>query len=245
MLRNEGDIIRPFLSQCAEFFDEVFVADVRATDGTGEEMRRFDDPRVKLHVYEVDRQERYQGALLNTLARQAFARGADWVFCLDGDEFLGADSRAEVEQALDELGADVMMMPWINLVPTRFGSFSDFDMSQEFNWSGRTSVFSKVAISSLYAANNPDFYIQEGSHAVCSAFGGLEVHGQPGLPLLHLPVRSLDRLKYKIGLGLRLVRAKHNRKPGEGNHADTLDELLAQGAIAAPELRFMAATYGR
>src|SRR6516165_678048 len=112
MMRNEGDIIRPFMRQCAEFFDEVFVADVRATDGTAEALRSFSDPRLQLHVFEVGRQERYQGALMNLLSRQAFARDADWVFCLDGDEFLGADSRAEVEQALAELGADVMMMPW-------------------------------------------------------------------------------------------------------------------------------------
>ncbi|MEI6161189.1 MAG: class I SAM-dependent methyltransferase, partial [Roseococcus sp.] len=245
MMRNEGDIIRPFLRQCAEFFDEVFIADVRATDGTGAAMRSFQDPRLQLHVYEVGRQERYQGALMNLLSRQAFARGTDWVFCLDGDEFIGAESRAELEQALTDLGADVMMMPWINLVPTRFGHFSSFDMGQVFHWSGRVSAFSKIAISSLYAANNPDYSIQEGNHAVCPVFGGPEVHGQPGLPLLHLSVRSLDRLKYKIGLGLRLVRAKHNRTPGEGNHADSLDELLTKGAIATPELRFLAATYGR
>jgi hypothetical protein len=245
MMRNEGDIIRPFLRQCAEFFDEVFVADVRATDGTAEALRSFSDPRLQLHVFEVGRQERYQGALMNLLSRQAFARDADWVFCLDGDEFLGANSRAEVEQALEELGADVMMMPWMNLVPTRFGTFTSFDMAQDFHWSGRTSAFSKIAISSLFAANNPSYYIQEGNHAVCPTFGAREIHGESGLPLLHLPVRSLDRLKYKIGLGLRLVRAKHNRAQGEGNHADSLDELLTKGAIAAPELRFMAASYGR
>jgi len=244
MMRNEGDIIRPFLSQCAEFFDEVYIADVRATDGTTESLRSFSDTRLKVHVFEVSRQERYQSALTNQLSRKAFAQGADWVFCLDGDEFLGADSRDEVEQALADLGADVMRMPWINLVPTRFGTFTSFDTAQDFHWSGRTSVFSKVAISSLFAANNPNYYVEEGSHAIRPAFGETAIQGQPGLPLLHLPVRSLERLKYKIGLGLRLVRAKHNRFPGEGIHADSLDDLLTKGAIAALELRFLAATYG-
>jgi hypothetical protein len=137
-----------------------------------------------------------------------------------------------------------MMMPWLNLVPTRFGCFNSFDIAQDFHWSGRTSPFSKIAISSLFAANNPDYTIQEGNHAVCSAPGEPAISGRPGLQLLHVPVRSLDRLKYRIGLGLRLVRAKHNRAPGEGNHVDTLDELLGAGGIAAPELRFMAASYG-
>ncbi|MGG5821417.1 class I SAM-dependent methyltransferase [Falsiroseomonas sp. HW251] len=245
MMRNEGDIIRPFLRHCAEFFDEVFIADVRATDGTGEVLRSFHDPRLQLHVYEVTRQEKFQGALMNLLSRRAFARGADWVFLLDGDEFLAAETREDVEQALRDLGGDVMMLPWMNLVPMQFGSFASFDVGQDFRWSGRTSSFSKVAISSLFAANNPDYHVQEGNHAVAISPGGPDVYGQPGLPLLHLPVRSLDRLKYRIGSSLRLVRAKHNRKPGEGSHVDSLDELLGRGAIGAPELRFMAASYGQ
>src|SRR5262245_23210498 len=73
MMRNEGDIIRPFLRQCAEFFDEVFVADIRATDGTAEALRSFSDPRLQLHVFEVGRPEKYQGALINLLSRHAFA----------------------------------------------------------------------------------------------------------------------------------------------------------------------------
>ncbi len=245
MIRNEGDIIRPFLRHCAEFFDEIFVADVLSTDGTTEALRSFSDPRLQVHVFDVFRQERYQSALMNLLSRRAFAQGADWVFCLDGDEFLGVDSRADVEQALADLGTDVMMMPWMNLVPSRFGTFTSVDMVQDFYWSGRTSFFSKVAISSLFAANNPNYYIQEGNHAVSPTFGGPAIGGQPGLPLLHLPVRSLERLKYKIGLAERLSRAKHNRLPGEGAHVDSLNELLTKGTITTPELRFLAANYGR
>ena len=244
MLRNDGDIVLPFLRQCAEFFDEIFVADVQATDGTGEVLRSFNDPRLKLHVYSVSRQERYQGALMNLLSRQAFARGADWVFCLDGDEFLRANSRVELEKTLVDLGADIMMMPWINLVPTRFGDFSNFDAAQLFHWSGRTSGFSKIAISSLYAANNSQYHIEEGNHSIRPSFGKPEVFGQPGLPLLHLPIRSLERLKYKNGMAHRLVGAKHNRISGEGTHVDSLHELLTQGSIATPELRHLAATYG-
>ena len=244
MVRNEGDIINAFLRHCAEFFDELIVADVCSTDGTAAALRNFSDPRLRLTVRRVERPERYQGALLDLMSRQAFEGGAEWVFCLDGDEFIDVGSRAELEQSVRDLGADVMKMPWLNLVPSKFGAFNSFDMAQDFHWSGRASPFSKVAISRLYAANHPEYCIQEGSHAVSPSFGEEANPGRAGTPLLHIPIRCRDRLHYKITRGLRLVRAKHNRLPGEGNHADALVEMLQQGTIGVPELRQLAATYG-
>lgn len=48
MIRNESDLILPFLRQCAELFDEVLVADIQSTDGTGAALRGFADPRLRI-----------------------------------------------------------------------------------------------------------------------------------------------------------------------------------------------------
>ena len=127
MIRNENDVILPFLRQCAALFDKLLVADVQSTDGTATVMRRFADPRLEIQVYEVDRQEKYQSALMNCLSREAFAQGADWVFFLDADEFIDVQNRAELERYLQEVGSDVLMAPWINLVPTQYGNYNTFD----------------------------------------------------------------------------------------------------------------------
>ena len=155
MFRNENDIILPFLRQCAELFDELFVADIQSTDGTSEIVHSFSDPRLKIRIYDVDRQEKFQSALMNRLSREAFAQGADWVFLLDADEFLDIGSRVELEQYLREVGCDLLLLPWINLVPTKYGTYTSFDTAQDFHWSGRTSTYAKAAISSLFAAKNP------------------------------------------------------------------------------------------
>ena len=98
MIRNaECDMILPFLRQCAELFDKVMIADIQSTDGTLTALREFRDPRVEVQVYEVDRQEKYQSALMNCLSREAFAQGADWVFLLDADEFLDIANREALE----------------------------------------------------------------------------------------------------------------------------------------------------
>ena len=244
MIRNESDLILPFLRQCAELFDEVLVADIQSTDGTGAALRGFADPRLRIQAYNVDRQEKYQSALMNTLSREAFSRGADWVFFLDADEFLDIANRSELECYLQDFGSDVLMAPWINLVPSHYGSYRSFDTTQTFFWSGRTSIYSKVAISSLFAANNPDYYVHEGSHAVSPTPTANPIVDRPGLPILHVPIRSLDRFKLKIGSARRLTLAKHNRLKHEGVHVEIIDDLLSAGSVEPAELNFIAANYG-
>jgi hypothetical protein len=184
MIRNENDIILPFLRQCASLFDQLLIADVQSTDGMATVMRRFADPRLKIQVYEVNRQEKYQSALMNCLSREAFARGADWVFFLDADEFIDVQNRVELERYLQEVGSDMLMGPWINLVPTKYGNYSTFDPTQDFYWSGRTSKFAKVALSSLFAANHPDYHLHEGNHLVAPSPTAPPIWDRPGLPLL-------------------------------------------------------------
>jgi hypothetical protein len=244
MIRNENDLILPFLRQCAELFDGLLVADIRSTDGTAEIMRSFCDPRLHLQVYEVHRQEKFQGALMNRLSREAFAAGADWVFLLDADEFLDVPDRAALERFLGEVDAGVLMLPWINLVPSHYGTYENFDLSQNFRWSGRASSFCKVALSSVFAAANPDYVILEGNHAVSPTPTADPIWDSPGLPILHVPLRSLDRFRAKIRAARRLTQLKHNRGEGDGAHVYELDDILARGLDEAA-LNHIAAHYGQ
>lgn len=243
MLRNENDVILPFLRQCAELFDGLLVADIQSTDGTTDILKSFADPRLEIRVFAVDREEKFQSALMNRLSREAFALGADWVFLLDADEFIEVPSRMALEQYLHEANSDVLMLPWINLVPTKYGTYNRFDPAQEFHWSGRSSKFAKVVVSSLYAANNPDYYIHEGNHTISPTPTTAPIWDRPGLPLLHVPIRSHDRFSLKISAARRITQAKHNRGHGEGSHVYELEQLLSD-AVEEAELNYMAANYG-
>jgi hypothetical protein len=82
MVRNEADIIRSFLAHGEALFDKTVLVDVQSTDGTAEIIEasvRAAPGRIVR--FNCRTQERYQSALMNTLARQAFSEGADWVFC--------------------------------------------------------------------------------------------------------------------------------------------------------------------
>ena len=143
-------------------------------------------------------------------------------------------------------GADVLLSPWINLVPSHYGAYNSFDVTQTFYWSGRTSKWSKVAVSSLFAANNPDYHIHEGSHSVglSPSPTAQPIGGALGPALLHVPIRSIDRFKAKIGSARRLEERRHNRAGGEGQHVFWLDNLLTAGSTELAELNYMAAKYG-
>ena len=147
MVRNDADIILPFLRQCAALFDTTYIIDIQSTDGTRECIAEFDAGRGRIVCLSTNRQEKFQGPMMNTLSRHAFANGADWVFLLDADEFIDISSRVALELYLADFNADAMHLSWVNLVPSTYGGFSTFEPDQEFPWSGRASTYFKVALS--------------------------------------------------------------------------------------------------
>ena len=136
-------------------------------------------------------------------------------------------------------------MPWINLVPSVYGDFTSFDMEQKFFWSGRTSTFCKVAVSALYLHSCPDAYIDEGNHTIRPYKDGPVAPEHFGIPLLHLPVRSQERLKYKLTNSQRFLHSKHNTLSGEGSHVHKLLATIEGERTSKYHLNAIAADYGQ
>ena len=244
MIRNEADIIAAMTNHALELFDSIAIVDICSTDGTFEILTELAQRDGRLTVYTCRTQERYQAAMMNRLAREAVRQGAHWVFFLDGDEFINIDGRDELRTYLRAFSGDVMHMPWINLIPTEYGTFETFDLDQAFHWSGRVSPFRKVAVSSQYMTIYPDFEIEEGNHNVARSIGVPAERENLGLGLLHVPVRSLGRLKYKLAHGIRLLASKHNAHTGEGNHAQRILDAIAEGGSRSGILNHIAGNYG-
>jgi glycosyltransferase involved in cell wall biosynthesis len=245
MIRNEGDIVDAFLSQATSLFDRLFVVDIQSTDGTRERLESFTRAGDgKMALFNCRMQEKYQAAMMNTLARKAFDEGADWVFFLDADEFLAIEDRSQLNDFLRNCDDDVIHLPWINLVPSEYGSFEHFDIAQRCYWSGQVAPVCKVAVSSRYALLNPDFSIDEGNHNVSKTISSHPEYVRPAFPILHLPVRSAQRLKYKLTLAERLLARKHYRQEGEGHHVKTTLERLEDSEVTSELLDSIAANYG-
>ncbi len=245
MVRNEADIISSFMRQAVELFDNFVFVDVLSTDGTAEFLDDAAKRNENISVYRCRTKEKYQATMMNALARDAVRAGADWVFFLDADEFLLVEGRAQLETRLTEFGGEVMSLPWINLVPSVYGDFASFDTEQKFYWSGRTSSFCKVAVSALYFHSFPDAYVDEGNHTVRRYKDGPIAPEHFGIPLLHVPLRSQDRLKYKLTNSLRFLHSKHNTLTGEGSHVHKILATIEGERTSKYHLNAIAADYGQ
>lgn len=88
-IRGETDIIVPFLRHLAALFDIVFLPDQRSSDGTGEVMREACAARENWFFYLCDFASRHQKEVNAIFMQKAFEQGADAVFFIDSDEFIG------------------------------------------------------------------------------------------------------------------------------------------------------------
>lgn len=137
-----------------------------------------------------------------------------------------------------------MHLPWINLIPSKFGTFCRFDLSQDFYWSGRISNYSKIAISRNYAVSYPDYVLTAGNHNVRPDLSEPEEKLRIGFPMLHLPVRSVERARYKAANALGLQRRKHNQLSDEGHHHKVLKSKLDGQTVSDQLLVGLACDYG-
>ncbi|MBY8978280.1 glycosyltransferase family 2 protein [Rhodobacteraceae bacterium NNCM2] len=244
MIRNENDIIEYFLSRSLYLFDTILIVDMNSTDGTEVILEEYANSFPEIEIYKLPYQARYQSQSLTTLANHAFEEGADWVFPLDCDEFLAIASRDDLEEHLSSVSSPFFHMPWVNLVPTQYGTFNQFDTCQEFRWSGRASTYKKIVISREYARANVDFHLEPGSHNVRPFRLGLPEAEFPGPSLFHIPVRSLDRIRYKAHCAIELRANTHTTRENESTHHSVILNRVSEASVTTNVLDTVAATYG-
>ncbi len=243
LIRNEVDIVSACIAQSNALFDNHTFVDMQSTDGTREYLEQA-KPSGSFSILNFRTNAKYQSEISETLVRAHVNSGADWVFLLDSDEFLKIDTRARLEAALLGFSHDVMYLPWLNVIPSSFGSYDEFSMDQEFRWSGRASPFRKVALSSSFVAKNKNFSLSMGNHDVLLSNDGVRSSQVLGIPILHIPVRSKDRLVYKAYREEVVLRNKCNGSQGDGVHLKKIKELTERVDFSAENLRALAKNYG-
>lgn len=242
MVRNEADIWGEFLAHVCPLFDRIAVIDHQSTDGTSDITQDFIRQGAALEVYRYAHRARIQSELSNAFARRSFENGADWVFFLDADEFLEIPDRISLEEHLRASRTGLVSFSWKNLVPTVFGNFESFDLTQEFTWTGACSSFCKVGLSRTFVSRFPYFRIHNGNHAV--SVGDLAPADNIGA-ILHIPIRSAERLRYKLAWGVATDKARRARRPWENFHQHQLLGRMESGPVDVETLNGFAARYSQ
>lgn len=215
MVKNEQDIIEPFIRHNMKFFDAMIVLDNGSTDGTRAILTQLS--RELGTVFVTDFPDKAFNQSQTMTAALHFAQGAffaDYFCFLDADEFIGAASRASFDSALAGIRVGHCgLMAWQTFLP-------DPDAVREMpgdplacmTWRRKVEQpgYSKVVLR-MGGKVAPGLVVKQGCHAVLSAQGQkLPSHPLDDVPLLHLPIRSSSQL---IAKGLVGWMANASRDP--------------------------------
>lgn len=244
IVRNEADIWADFISYNSRIFDKLIIIDHRSTDGTAEITEEFKKNGFAIEAFRYEDRGYYQAHLSNTLARRCFEAGADWVFFVDADEFIGVPDRDGLLGLISESKDEVIRFDWINLIPTKFGTFEEFDLSQTFLSNGQSSRYGKVSLSASWAARHPNFELYMGNHSVRPSVNDSPIDTRMSGVLYHLPIRSLDRLRYKLANGIEAYKARTGAGPADGFHWFELYNLIERSQLDQDQISRIILHYG-
>lgn len=237
IVKNEADIIEPFVRHSLAWADHHLIFDHDSTDGTREILRALQHEGLPITLFRDDAPGHLQQARSNHLTRLAAqAYGADWVLPLDADEILTGPDRPALEQALGALDHErPASLPLLDYCPTTGDDAAVLNpVIRLRHCQARASSTRKIFIP-RHLASDPGLAAGKGNHAL---YRGAEILSDRPLPagfqLAHLALRSPQHQL------LRVVRAELQRQ-SRGRAAAGLDvhyrlgyQLLAEN----PELFF-------
>ncbi len=219
MIRNEIDIIKPFLMHCDSLFDTAFLIDHRSIDGTAEILKEAVQQKKNWHYYLLDTPARIQQKVTNFFINKSFEEDIDFLFILDADEFVNVPDRETLEEKLNELddSGGIGSLQWINCA-LKDVDIPEFNFATQILLSPQVSKFNKVVIPGSFYKNNHNMNVSMGNHAVF--VNGKKNSTEKLGTLLHIPIRSKAQAIKKAIVTTISGRANHNYKNGMGYQFD-------------------------
>jgi len=212
---DEADIVEAFARHTAAYVDHHIFLDNGSTDGTLAILQALNRDGLPLTLLQARNVSFSESGHLTQMFRLAIRdHGADWVACLDADEFLddrgSAAGLRDLLQALAEASPSVaaLHLPMTDYVSTAADDPAQAVVPLRMRWRREPGDAGKVV-----ARSGPDragAVIMAGGHAVLpdgpDAPPGLAV-AQAGLRLAHYSERSLFQFALKAVRGWSRVLA--------------------------------------
>jgi SAM-dependent methyltransferase len=236
MVKNEQDIIEPFIRHSKKFVDFHVVLDNGSVDATGqillELMRELDGitvtPSSKFGYNQAERMTKLVRA-----CQSAFF--ADFIIFLDADEFISCESRSEFEKFLAWVPSGGFgCIPWRTFVLTPFSDEAlQNDPPRTIRWRRRQEVERNNIVLRLDGKYWHDLTVSQGNHSVSSTTGRqIESVRLEGLFLDHFPLRSRNQFLGKsiVGWAAYLGKDPLAAKKGDGYHWRENFQLAAESS---------------
>lgn len=207
MIRNDADIVEPFVRHALRVLDHLFVIVHCPQDGTGEILSALHAEGLPMTLVFDGEPAFLQGERLTWLAREAYAAfRPDYVFPLDADEFIVPPERAAIEAALAPLppGAVAARIRLRTFVTTSEDAAEEPNPLRRIRFRPRNEAkVSKIVLTPAFAAD-PTLVIDHGNHGLLrigASAHQLPLPMVPQLALAHYPVRSAAQLLNKTIIG--------------------------------------------
>ena len=221
LVKNEQDIIEPFVRHNLRFVDCMIVLDNGSIDETRTILLECARELGSVIFADSDefkytQSERMTGLLHG--CQSAFF--ADFVLLLDADEFISASSRADFRAALETIpSGGIGLVPWRTfVVPPGNATQAAMNPPESIRWRRTTEQPTwKKAILRLDGSYRPDLRIEQGNHTVTSTSGEPLVSVDlDGVVLQHFPVRSHDQIAAKSVVAWMACLAKSQTARTDG-----------------------------
>jgi hypothetical protein len=240
MIRNDADIVEPFVRHTLRLLDHLLVLVHCPEDGSGEILKALHAEGLPMTLVLDNEPAFLQGERLTWLARQAYAAlKSDFIFPLDADEFIVPADRAVIESALSELPAGVpaARIRLRTFVPTAEDPTNEPNPVLRIRHRSRSEVkVHKVVLTAAFAAD-PMLVLDHGNHGLLrigALARQLAVPPLPQLALAHYPVRSAAQLTNKTIVGylahLAAGRPKIEERRLATHWRRCYEDMVVQGA---------------
>jgi glycosyltransferase involved in cell wall biosynthesis len=197
MVKNEQDIIEPFIRHNRRFLDAMIIVDNASVDGTRGIAVRCARELGGIIVTDSESFAYTQGEQITRLLHHCQAAFfADFVFFLDADEFISVRDREELGTKLQAIQAGgVGLMPWRTFIlDPALGDSAAQALDPPRTIRRRRTLerpLFRKAVLRLDGACRPDLVVWQGLHNVVTKSGDmLPAIDLDDLPLFHFPVRG-------------------------------------------------------
>jgi len=245
MVKNEQDIVEPFLRTNRPYLDAMILMDNGSTDGTRE--IAMNCARELGGIFVVDSpdinyaQEDHVTAAVRYVQSAFFA---DHLVFLDCDEFLTAKSPEAFRAALAaEPPGTVTLHAWRTFLPDPVGTVSSEPLDAiRFVRRSELPPYKKV-IWHLSGGFSASMHVEKGAHGVTHGKESLPAADRDDFPLVHVPVRSADQIVAKALIGWHSLILQHpdlrdvgSDYEGASFHRKRLiDQVREKGPALRPE----------
>ena len=203
---NEADIIEAFARHTAHFVDHHVFLDNGSHDGTVEILQALRDGVGGIDLLQVHTVSFCEHLHNTMLYRIAASAGADWVCCLDADEFLRPPPNGSLRAALATVPPELeaVTLPLVNYYTTPQDDPAERLVPARLRHRIRTphdvpKMFIRGAL--------PDAQVLDGNHSAIVEGRAVRMAPLPGISLAHFHTRAGVQMLAKAVIGRLKVLA--------------------------------------